>query len=513
MSLLSGLRVAASDAVALIDATRPLETPVVLSHGDLDAAASSLAAILHGYGLKRGDRVAVILPNGIDFALLYMACLYAGLVIVPLNPSLPVNTLSYLLDVARPTMLICDATNRRRLGDLHLLAWLIEQPTELLTAARAGGGVAAPANEDPDALFSITFTSGTTSRPKGVCHRAGAMLANVIAFNELTCLDQHARMLHVMPMSYMAGFLNTLLSPLIAGACSILTPPFNAAAALHFWVPAMTHGANAAWLSPTMAAFVARVARDPATSRWAREHMRWVFAGTAPLPPATKAAFEAIFGIELLESYGMTEVMLVSGNTARFARKAMSVGRLLPGLAVEARDNAGATLPVGVEGELWIQSPYALAGYLETDSYPPVPDLANGWLATGDVGRIDVDRDLFITGRLKDMIIHGGTNVSPRAIEDVLLTCPGIRDAAVIGLPHAFWGEEVSAVLLLEENAVFEAVRAEALALCKKNLPNDALPSRFVVERDFPRTSTGKVQKSQMRQSLLASQQQPGRRP
>lgn len=495
-------RLANFERVALIDATDPNRPPIVLRHGELDSATIGLAALLHDRRLEPGDRVAVMLPNGVDFALLYLACLHAGLVVVPINASSPDNIVSFISAASRPALLVCDGFSRQRFGHLRVPTWAIVKPGTLLAAACDRSDATILRNDDPSALFSITFTSGTTSCPKGVCHRAGSVVENASFFNNLTGLSADSRMVHVMPMAYMAGFHNTILSPLAAGGSVVLSPPFNAATALQFWTPAVAHSANAVWLSPTMAVFLARLNRDSAIAEWTHRHMHAVFIGTAPLPATTKRVFEEAFGVEALESYGMTEVMFVSCNSVRFRRKAGSVGRLLALVEAESRDPSGRSLPVGQEGELWIRSPQAMVGYLDPDTSQSVQPLADGWLATGDVGRVDADGDLFITGRLKDMIIRGGANVSPRAVEEVLLTCPGIRDAAVIGIPHAFWGEEVIAVLLLQPGMALDQVQAHAQTRCRAELPTDAVPARFVVQTEFPRTSTGKVQKSQLRESL-----------
>jgi len=344
----------------------------------------------------------------------------------------------------------------------------------------------------------IFFTSGTTSLPKGVCHDFETLLANAEAFNHCAGLEADVRMLHVMPTGYMAGLLNTFLSPIMAGGSVVLSDVFDVRSVLDFWKTAQRNNINAMWLTPTMAATLASLCRGGATPDWTRLNLRYVFVGTAPLHAATRGVFRDRFGVDCLESYGMTECMFVSGNSPAIPNPDHSVGLLLSGVEVEARDSEGAALPAGQEGDLWVHSAYALIGYLDVVSGKPVLATGvDGWLDTGDIGYLGTDGRMTITGRRKDLIIHGGTNVSPKAVEDVLLAFPRVRDAAVVGVPHPYWGEEVLACLILDSGTCLDesALRAH----CAARINSDAIPGRFRVFEEFPRSSNGKVQKHRLR--------------
>ncbi len=366
---------------------------------------------------------------------------------------------------------------------------------------------AAPPNtsdavEPPDTIFHnvrVTFfTSGTTSLPKGVCHNFESLLANAEAFNRVAGLDADVRMLHVMPTGYMAGLLNTFLSPLIAGGSVVLGEVFDARSAMGFWNIAQQHQVNALWLSPTMAATLTALSRGDAIPAWTCANVRHVFVGTAPLHPATRSAFRERFGVDCLESYGMTECMFVSVNPPAIQNPNGSVGLLLPGVEGETRTADGTALPAGSEGDLWLRSAYALTGYLDGSTGEPTPAVSvNRWLDTGDIGRLDADGRMTITGRRKDLIIRGGTNVSPKAVEDTLLGFPGVRDAAVVGVPHPYWGEEVVAYLIVEPGVTLDdsALRD----YCATRMNADAVPSRCTFLTEFPQSSSGKVQKHLLR--------------
>jgi long-chain acyl-CoA synthetase len=305
-----------------------------------------------------------------------------------------------------------------------------------------------------------------------------------------------------MPMTYMAGFLNTLLSPWMAGATAILAPPFDATTALRFWEPARAHDVNTLWLTPTIISALCRLDRDPTVREWTRRTLRSVFAGTAPLPEAKSADFERRFGAKPLESYGMTELLLVTGNRSGRLGRPGSVGRPLPDIETAFRRKSGSHGQAGNTEQLWVRTPYALKGYVEPDTKELVSPLTDGWLSTGDLGHRDDDGNLFITGREKDLIIRGGANVSPVAIEGALLHHADVVEAAVIGVPHDFWGEEVVACLELSRSKSLDAVRASLIESCREQAP--MVPDRFVSMDTLPRGVSGKIQKHSLRERLIS---------
>ena len=489
--------------LALIDATAP-DVPRALTQTEFARACGGLAGVLAERGLKRGERVGVLLPNGADFGATYLACLHGGYAIVPLNPEWPHAMLTHAVAVTRPALLIIEASLAPRLGPSSLPTWSVNGPGRLIAEGAKHKPLSAV--EDESAILCINFTSGTASQPKAVCHRAASMVANVAAFAAAQNMGPDTRMFHVLPMAYMAGFLNTILLPLVAGGSVVLAPRFDARAALRFWEPAMEHGINNIWLTPTMAALLARLNRDPAVRAWTERHLPMALIGTAPLPNASRNAFEGAFGCTALESYGMSEVMLVSADALTTRAPRGSVGRPLDGIIpkILPQDRTGT---LGAEGgELLLKTPYALVGYLDAATGEPTSPLDNGWLATGDLAHVDAVGHLFITGRVKDLIIHGGTNVSPRAVEEALLTCAFVHDAAVIGQPHPFWGEEVVAFVQIDEPASLKDIRSALLARCQEVLSPDAVPTRLLAMSELPRNSTGKVNKQKLRQALA---QQP----
>jgi long-chain acyl-CoA synthetase len=345
-------------------------------------------------------------------------------------------------------------------------------------------------------VVAVFFTSGTTGRPKGVCHTLEGLVGNAVAFNQSQGLVSDTRLYHILPMAYMAGFLNTLLSPWLAGGTVLLGPRFRPVEALQFWQRPLAWGANTIWLTPTLAAVLVRMNRDPDIAHKVSGNMRHIFCGTAPLPIAVRLAFRSTFGCSLQESYGMSEVLLVSAQIRAEADTGSNVGRLLPGVRAAFR-----AMPERSELELVIHTPYALTSYLLEDGEAS-PLLDDGGMPSGDVGQMEGDA-LIITGRLKDLIIRGGLNVSPVAVENVLLRESGVQEAAVVGLPHDFWGESIVACLVAETDANNATLQENLQLRCVKELGEGMRPDRYVWLDSLPRASTGKVQKHVLIERLV----------
>ncbi|PPT08720.1 Long-chain-fatty-acid--CoA ligase [Geitlerinema sp. FC II] len=464
----------ASSQVAIVTGNKEI------AYQDLIERSMALANFWKKQGVRDGDRIAVKLPNSVEFVECYLACIFGGYTIIPLSTDLSQKNLNYILQLVKPRKLI-DNFNEIQ---YEIISDIDDHELTL----------------KKDGIAAIFFTSGTTSFPKAVCHRLENMLANALRFNKLVGLNQNVRMMHVMPMGYMAGFLNTLLSPLIARGTVIIAPQFNAKEAISFWQPAIESNVNAIWLTPTMAALLARLNRGDRIPEWAKDNLHHVFVGTAPLPKITKESFARTFGVSLLESYGMTEILIVASNTPRSLQKPSSVGNLIEGVEVEVRDRKGNVMPRGEEGTLYIKTPFALQGYLDKVTSKIDLALDNGWFNTGDYGYLDRDNSLFVTGRIKDLIIHGGMNVSPTSVENSLMEYPDIQEAVVIGKPHPFWGEEVVAFIKMKEEKL--CCKESLEEYCKNNLEFDAIPTTFKVLNDFPRSSTGKVKKHLLKEML-----------
>ncbi|MBU1741680.1 MAG: acyl--CoA ligase, partial [Proteobacteria bacterium] len=352
-----------------------------------------------------------------------------------------------------------------------------------------------------DDNYSLTFTSGTTSRPKGVIHRVGSLIQSALAFNRAVGLGPHTRLFHVLPMAYMAGFLNTILCPFLAGGTVVLGPAFNVKLALRFWESPMAHGVNTLWLVPTILATLLKADRSRAGIQYCRQSVETALVGTAALPVTLKDDFEAKYDVPLLESYGLSETLFVTTNTLGDGPVAGAAGRPLPGVDLEVMTDPRAD-SAAAGGEIMIRAPWLMVGYLDPATGRPDPLEFGAWFASGDYGHLDDEGRLFITGRKKDLIIKGGVNLSPRAVEEVLLEHEAVEEVAVVGRPHDFYGEEPVAVVVLGPGFGLASVEPELKDLCGRNLSDLQAPAAYVAWEALPKSVTGKVQKTVIRRRL-----------
>jgi len=459
----------------------------VLSFGQLAACAESFCNRLEKDGLKPGQRFAVSMENGPEFVVAYVAALMGGFTIVPINQGLPDGDREYLLDLTRPAIAIEDP-----------VVFDVQEFTEFETCAEVTAlKVAAFPTHCPE-TWTIFFTSGTTTRPKAVCHGPEELLGCADGFNQHVGIDQNVRMMHVMPMGYMAGFLNTMLCPMIAGGTIVVAPRFDVSNAMAFWQPATKHSVNAIWMSPTMCSLLARINRSEQVREWTRDHLKHVLVGTSALSEAVRENFESEFSVTCLESYGMTEVLFVASQASKCELEIAghnlchgTVGLPIADVEIDVRTCTSSS-------ELFVRSPFSFQGYLDPQT-GILEKRSDPWVATGDQAGMDDDGLLRITGRIKDLIIKGGANISPRAVEDVLLQYPGIVAAAVVGVAHEFWGEDIVAWIETEKGIDVEA--SDLKAHCSKYLASDAMPGRFEFLDKMPVSSTGKVQKNVLREA------------
>jgi acyl-CoA synthetase (AMP-forming)/AMP-acid ligase II len=506
--LLGRIFAANAERPFLIDSARDR----TYTYAEMLAATAAATDALVAHGMRRGDRVGFELPNSPEFALLYFACLLGGFTAVPLNNALAPRDRSFILEKSRLSLLV---TDNESVSDNCSAARLVlgatgssGDPLDALNMdARGGGdrGMELLGNVDPEALFSINFTSGTTSLPKGVPHRVGGLLGNAASFNKRFALGRDNRFLHVMPMAYMAGFLNTLLCPLMAEASVVLAPQFGAASALRFWEPVARCQADTFWMSPTMLATLNRIDRSEAGKQYCRQNPVRIFSATAPLPMKIRCDFEEKYGAAVIESYGLSELLLITANLGAQGTKDHSVGTALPEVAIEIRSDDGAPLHAGSEGRIVVRTPFHSVGYLDYESGLPAPE-TEPWFDSGDVGMVDADGYLFVTGRRKDLIIRGGFNISPRAIEEVLLHHPQVENIAVVGVPHAFYGEEVVAVVMTTGGSQLSVLEEELRYSCREMLGPSSVPDRFVETTALPLSTTGKIQKNVVRDRVVANE-------
>ncbi len=468
------------------------------SYTTLDQESARLARFLTQLGLKPGDRVTVQAEKTPNFIWLYLACLRGGFVFHPLNPAYTSAEVRYFLEDAEPTLLVHDSAFASSLTPLADTLKI-----KLRYTLDVGGGgtlLDAAANTDadfesvtsaPDALAALLYSSGTTGKPKGIMLSHVNLASNARALAAAWGFGAQDVLLHVLPLFHVHGLFIALGCSLMSGSRVLFCPRFEVAETLRL-LPAAT-------VMMGVPTYYTRLLATTELSRGHCRNVRLFTSGSAPLASDTWHAFDTRTRHQILERYGMTETSVITTNPLNGARKPSAVGVPLPDVEVRIVNDAGEGVPAGETGHVQVRGPSVFKGYWRLPEKTREDFAADGFFRTGDDGRIDEDGYLFLVGRAKDLIITGGLNVYPSEVEGVLDDLPGVLESAVIGLPHADFGEQVIAVIVAkpkipwDEHVVRNAVRTQ-LAPYK-------CPKRYVVCAALPRNAMGKVQKNVLRET------------
>ncbi len=471
-----------------------------ITHGEMIEAAGRYANALTDLGVRPGDRVAVQVEKSPDAILLYLGCLRAGAVYLPLNTGYTLAELDYFIADAEPVLIVC-APDRRE-GIAALAARLGVGAVETLGEDGASGGLierAAAASPDfatiaraPDDLAAILYTSGTTGRSKGAMLTHANLTSNALVLKDYWRFTEQDVLIHALPIYHTHGLFVATNIVLLAGASMIFLPRFEAGEVI-----GLMSEATCLMGVPT---FYVRLAADPRLDRATAAHMRLFISGSAPLLAETHRDFSARTGHAILERYGMTETNMNTSNPYDDERIAGTVGLPLPGVALRVVDpDAGARLPAGEIGMIEVKGPNVFAGYWRMPEKTASEFRADGYFITGDLGVVDARGYVSIVGRGKDLIISGGLNVYPKEVEGEIDALPGVEESAVFGLPHPDFGEAVTAVVVLKPGATLsEAAVIDAL---RDRLAKFKLPKRVVFIDALPRNAMGKVQKAVLRET------------
>jgi acyl-CoA synthetase (AMP-forming)/AMP-acid ligase II len=477
-----------ADAKSFSPAIIASASGAVVSYKALADQVEGLAAALRGAGLKPGDCVAIVLPNGLEIIVLFLALTRARLVAAPLNPAYKTDELLFFMQDAQARAVVADATNsavRDVATKLGLPLWSPagdNGTVEIASLGKAADGGAESPQPDDVALF--LHTSGTTSRPKGVPLTNANVLCSSLKIARHYALTPEDRSLVVMPLFHVHGLIGATLSTLASGGAVIVPPRFSAS---EFWELAREY--RATWYSavPTIhQVLLARAESDGAP----RGVMRFIRSCSAALAPATLAQLEGRFGAPVLEAYGMTEAahQVSSNPLPPLPHKPGSVGQGTAEVAI--LDETGRHLAADTPGEVAIRGPGVMRGY-RNNPEANAAAFIDGWFRTGDSGVLDSDGYLTLIGRLKELINRGGEKISPAEIDAVLLEHPAVAEAAAFGVPHTKYGEEVWAAVVLKDD-----VSADELAAhCNRRLADFKVPKAIHIIPALPKGPTGKIQR------------------
>jgi long-chain acyl-CoA synthetase len=466
------------------------------TYAEFHAAAARVATLLERAGVEPGDRVGLMLPNTPAFALAYYGIMYRGAVAVPMNPLLKAREVSFYLSnsgakalFATPAFadeatagaaeagaqcwLVDDA------GLMNLIADLPEQDT--------------PVERADDDVAVILHTSGTTGKPKGAMLTHANLTRNCeVAVRTLVETGQDDVVMGCLPLFHVFGLTCGLNGTVLAGGMLTLLARFDPRKALEV----IERDAVTVFQGvPTMYSALLSVADQAPPG--AMRSLRTCVSGGAALPVQVLADFEKAFGCTVLEGYGLSESSPAAAfNHPNRPRKAGSIGTPIEGVEMRVVDLDGVEVPQGEAGQIQIRGHNVMKGYWNLPEATKETITADGWLNTGDVGRVDEDGYFYIVDRTKDMIIRGGYNVYPREIEEVLYEHPAVAEAAVIGIPHDSLGEEVGAAVALKQGAA--ATADELRDYVKARVAAYKYPRMVWLVDALPKGPTGKLLKREI---------------
>ena len=415
----------------------------------------------------------------------------------PLNSGYTAVEVGFVLGDAEPKVVVASGERIAEIGDTArkhgaqaLLALEADGSGSLSNAARDAKPFGAPVARDADDLAALLYTSGTTGRPKGAMITHGNLLSNALALIQTWELTAGEALIHALPIYHVHGLFVALNTALLGGLKLLWHEKFDARAVLADF--------DRAQVMMGVPTFYTRLLAEAALTPAACAGLRLFVSGSAPLLPETHAAFRERTGHAILERYGMTETGMIASNPYRGERIAGSVGYALPGVTVRVAGAHGNELPRGETGMVEVNGPNVFNGYWRLPDKTRDEFRADGYFITGDQGVMAKDGLLTLVGRAKDLIITGGLNVYPIEIEQALNAVHGITDSAVIGVPHADFGEAVVAVVTTSDGS--SVSEAEIIATLSRRLAKFKCPKRIVLVPELPRNSMGKVSKAELRE-------------
>jgi long-chain acyl-CoA synthetase len=464
-----------------------------VSYRMLDQGSAHMAGLLHNRGVKSGDRVAIMLPNVPEFALAYYGALRAGGIVVPMNPLLKSREVAYYLDDSGARLLFAwhafadEARTGARQAETEVV---VVSPGAFDSLLASAPSVEDLADRHEDDTAVILYTSGTTGQPKGAELTHGNLTRNCdIVANELLRLTADDVIFGGLPLFHAFGQTCTLNAGVASGACLTLLPRFDAGKALGILGE---HGVTVFAGVPTV---FSRLVRQPDRDAYPVSRLRLSLTGGAAMPVQVLHDFQAAFDCVVLEGYGLSETSPVASfNTLQAGPRPGSVGIPIRGVEMRVVDK-NTEVAHGESGEIAIRGHNVMKRYWQRPEETAAA-IRDGWLYTGDIGRVDQDGYFWIIGRTKDVIIRGGYNVYPREVEDVLYEHPAVADAAVIGLPSSDLGEEVGAAVVLKPGA--RTTAEELREYVKHQVAAYKYPRRVWITDALPKGPTGKILKRQI---------------
>lgn len=468
------------------------------TYAEFDAAVNRTVRMLAANGIGKGDKVSLLMPNGVEYIIAYFACFKLGALAGPINSLLKPPEIAFVIANSEAKALIANSEFLSQIesieGELPNLDAVIEfdfeeRATQGFSSQREHLPVAGLERDD-EAI--IIYTSGTTGKPKGCLLTHGNLIANARQIANWLGFTENDRLLTVMPLFHMNAVSVTTMTPLYAGGSSVVSPKFSAT---RFWKVISDYQVTSFGSVATMLAMLLEKYPDGVPAGLKSEQLRFAMCGSAPVPAEVMKRFEETFNCLVVEGYGLSESTCRSTfNPPNRRRRPGSCGMPI-GNEMMVIDEEGREVPDGELGEIVLRGENILKGYYKN---PEANETAfrGGWFHTGDVAYRDADGFYYIVDRKSDMIIRGGENIYPREIDEALYQHAAVAAAATIGIPDELYGEEVTAFVVLKDGST--ATEEVLLAHCREQLADYKCPKTIHIVPEIPKGPTGKLLKREL---------------
>jgi len=475
-----------------------------LSYAELDEASNKIANALLKMGVSKGDRVAMLLSNSPEFAVIYFGVVKIGAVAIPLDTKYKVSELASLFGDSRPKVLVTESPFLEPLvsilprfeyiervidlGSRHEGRFLGYQEIMATSSARK-----VDIEPEPEDIANIAYTSGPTFHPRGVMlsHQSLATGATILG-DVFRQTDEDVVVLFALPLHHVVGLEAVLLTSISKGSTVVMLPGLSISGLMR----TIEEERVTIFMGvPFIFILMVRMAGEEGIKH-DLSSLRLCCAGGAPVSTNIMKRFKRLYGLDIVQFWGLTEATAyLTCQPVDGTGKLGSVGKASPGWEVKVADNNGKELPLNQSGEIIVRGPIMKEYY--NNPQATAETIRDGWLYTGDVGRVDEDGELFILGRKKEMIIAKGQNIYPSDIEDVLYTHPKVAEAAVVGIPDELRGEVIRAIISLKAGEV--ATEQEIKRFCLEHIANYKVPKQVIFLDSLPKTATGKIRKEDLK--------------
>ena len=471
-------------------------------------AAARLATILKESGVASGDRVVVMMPTCPQTQDAFQAIWRLGAVIVPITPQLIAREVCYIVENSGARLVLTSSAlaetvteavqgNDNIDGILVFGACPIDGTKDIEGLVDRATPLETVCEREEDDLAILLYTSGTTGHPKGVRLSHHNMVSNARALVAIRAAQPGRRTLLALPLSHVYGVMVMLLGAMM-GVVSVLLRRFDAEKMLE---AIEEHRIQETYLVPTM---LVALMNCPERETYDVSSLEIARCGAAPLANELRIEFQRLFSCQVYEGYGLSEVTCAAASYPQGEKVVPgSVGRALPGVELRVVDEEGNSLAPGATGEICIRGPNIMQGYWKNEEATKAA-IIDGWLRTGDLGHIDEQGYVFISGRKKEVIIKGGENISPREVEEAFYLHPAAAEVAVFGVPHDRYGEDLVAAIVLKDGE--EATYEELCSRAGGQITKFKLPSRILFKTQLPKNSNGKILRRKLREEFIEAQ-------